>query len=173
MLAHNLLLKNAEAFLRATAKLVASGAPVRLVIAGGKKPEPFVRLSEKLGIARVVSFSGAVDPIPLYAAADVFVHPTWYDPCSLVTLEASASGLPVITTRCNGASELMTEGEEGFLLDDPGDDATLAVKMKELLDPAPREKMGAAGRAMALRHTFAQQTTKFLDLYAQIVAAKS
>ena len=67
----------------------------------------------------------------------------------------------------------MTEGEEGFLLDDPGDDATLAGKMKELLEPAQREKMGAAGRAMALRHTFAQQTTKFLDLYAQIVAAKS
>ena len=94
MLAHNLLLKNAEVFLRAAAKLVASGAPVRLVIAGGKKPEQFVRLAKKLGIARAVSFSGLVDPIPLYAAADVFVHPTWYDPCSLVTLEASASGLP-------------------------------------------------------------------------------
>ena len=172
MLAHNLLLKNAEVFLRAAAKLVASGAPVRLVIAGGKKPEQFVRLAKKLGIARAVSFSGLVDPIPLYAAADVFVHPTWYDPCSLVTLEASASGLPVITTRCNGAAELMIDGEEGFLLDDPGDAATLAVKMKELLDPARRQSMGAAGRALALRHTFAQQTTKLLDLYAEIVAAK-
>ena len=172
MLAHNLLLKNAEAFLRAAAQLVASGAPVRLVIAGGKKPEPFVRLSKKLGIARAVSFSGAADPIPLYAAADVFVHPTWYDPCSLVTLEASASGLPVITTRCNGASELMTDGAEGFLFDDPADVAALASGMKKLLDGARREEMGAAGRAMAMAHTFEHQTTQFLELYAEIAARR-
>lgn len=172
MLAHNLLLKNAEALLRAAAQLVAAGLPVRIVIAGGKRPEPFVRLAEKLGLGRAVSFLGVVDPIPYYAAADVFVHPTWYDPCSLVTLEASASGLPVITTRFNGASELMTDGQEGFLLDDPADHAALAAKMKELLDPTRREKMGAAGRAMALRNTFAHQTTQFLKLYAEILAAK-
>ncbi|MEO5722181.1 MAG: glycosyltransferase family 4 protein [Chthoniobacterales bacterium] len=173
MLAHNLLLKNAEAFLRSAAVLVTAGAPVRLVIAGGKNPEPFVRLVEKLGIARVVTFAGAVDSVPHYAAADVFVHPTWYDPCSLVTLEASAAGLPVITTRCNGASELMTDGREGFLLDDPADYTSLAARMKELLDPARRASLGRSGRAMAERHTFAQQTTQFLELYAEIVAAKS
>ncbi len=173
MLAHNLLLKNAETFLRAAARLIKAGAAVRLVIAGGKKPEPFVRLAEKLGIARAVKFSGAVDPIPLYAAADAFVHPTWYDPCSLVTLEASASGLPVITTRYNGASELMTEGAEGFVINQPADQASLAAKMEALLEPTLRERMGAAGRALALRNTFAQQTTQFLELYAEIVAAKS
>ena len=172
MLAHNLLLKNAEAFLRAAARLVTSGVPVRCVIAGGKRPEPFVRLAERLDIAAAVSFSGAVDPIPHYAAADVFVHPTWYDPCSLVTLEASASGLPVITTRCNGASEFMAGEEEGFILDDPADFTALARQMETLLDPARRQAMGAAGRAMAMRHTFAQQTTQFLELYAEVMAAR-
>ena len=42
-----------------------------------------------------------------YFAADFLVHPTFYDPCSLVVLEALACGLPVITTRANGASELL------------------------------------------------------------------
>ena len=172
MLAHNLLLKNAETFIRAAARLAAAGAPLRVLIAGGKKPERFVRLAEKLGVARTVSFLGLVDPVPYYAAADVFVHPTWYDPCSLVTLEASASGLPVITTRHNGASALMKNGQEGFVLDDPADVAALASRMQELLDPARREKMGAAGRAMAMEHTFDHQTTEFLELYEEIVAAR-
>ena len=91
------------------------------VIAGGKKPQRFAKLAEKLGIAHAVTFLGLVDPVPYYAAADVFVHPTWYDPCSLVTLEASSSGLPVITSRFNGAAELMIHGKEGFVLPDPGD----------------------------------------------------
>ncbi len=173
MLAHNLLLKNAEAFLRAAACLVRSGAPARVLIAGGKKTESFVRLSKQLGMAAAVTFTGVVEPIPLYAAADVFVHPTWYDPCSLVTLEAAASGLPVITTRYNGAAEFMTDGEDGYVLDDPADFVTLAARMEELLEPARRQAMGTAGRSMAERHTFAQQTTQFLELYADVIAARS
>ena len=43
------------------------------------------------------------DPKDAYFAADFLVHPTFYDPCSLVALEALACGLPVITTRYNGA----------------------------------------------------------------------
>lgn len=172
MLAHNLLLKNAEATIRAAAKLVAAGAPLRVVIAGGKKPEPFVKLAQKLGIVHAVTFLGLVDPLPYYAAADVFVHPTWYDPCSLVTLEASSCGLPVITTRFNGAAELMTDRKEGFLLSDPADAATLAARMQELLEPAQREKMGAAGRAFAMRHTFEKQTMEFLELYGEIVSTR-
>ncbi len=173
MLAHNLLLKNAEAFLRAAARLLHAGLALRVLIAGGKKPQLFVRLAEQLGISRAVTFLDSVDPVPHYAAADAFIHPTWYDPCSLVTLEASAAGLPVVTTRFNGASELMSDGVDGFLLAQPADEAALAAKMTQLMDANLRAEMGAAGRAMALRHTFAQQTTQFLELYDEVIAAKS
>jgi UDP-glucose:(heptosyl)LPS alpha-1,3-glucosyltransferase len=172
MLAHNLLLKNAEATIRAAAKLAAAGAALRVVIAGGKKPERFIKLAEKLGIAHAVTFLGLVDPVPYYAAADVFVHPTWYDPCSLVTLEASSCGLPVITSRFNGAAELMTDRKEGFVLSDPADVAALAARMEELLQPAQRQKMGAAGRAFAMQHTFEEQTMRFLELYREIVSTR-
>ena len=172
MLAHNLLLKNADALLRAAARLVNAGARVRVIMAGGKRQEKFIKLAETLGISRVVSFLGVVDALHFYSAAEVFVHPTWYDPCSLVTLEAAACGLPVITSRLNGASELMTDGVDGFILDDPADVSALAEKMQELLDPAKREAMGTAGRRMAMSHTFEQQTTKFLRLYDEIAATK-
>ncbi|HJT80467.1 MAG TPA: glycosyltransferase family 4 protein [Chthoniobacterales bacterium] len=171
-LAHNLLLKNAEATIRAAARLAREGAAIRLVIAGGKKPDRFIKLSEKLKIGQLVTFLELVDPVPFYAAADVFVHPTWYDPCSLVTLEASSCGLPVITSRYNGAAELMTDGKEGFVIPDPADVTTLADRMKKLLDPGLREKMGAAGRAMAIQNPFENQTTRFLELYRELVAKK-
>jgi UDP-glucose:(heptosyl)LPS alpha-1,3-glucosyltransferase len=169
MLAHNLLLKNADATIRAVAKLISSGIGLRLVIAGGKRPERFVRLAEKLRVDHAVTFLGQVDPIPYYAAADVFVHPTWYDPCSLVSLEASSCGLPVITTQFNGAAELMTNEKEGFILSDPADVGALAERMQQLLDPTLRQSMGAAGRALGMRHTFEDQTTQFLELYQEIV----
>ena len=62
----------------------------------------------RLGLANRATFLGTVsDLTPYYAAADAYVHPTFYDPCSLVLLEAAASGLPIVTTRrCNGATEL-------------------------------------------------------------------
>ena len=173
MVAHNLLLKNAEALIRAGAKLHAAGSAIHVVIAGGKKPERFVQLAKKLGVSEMVTFLGLVDPIPYYAAADIFVHPTWYDPCSLVTLEAAACGLPVITTRYNGASELMHDGLDGYVLEDPHDVATLAARMQDLLDPALRSDMGAAGRAVALQHTFERQTDEFLELYREIMERRA
>ena len=172
MLAHNLLLKNAESTIRAARKLSATGRRLRVVIAGGKKPDRFIKLVRKLGVGSIVTFVGQVDAVPYYAAADVFVHPTWYDPCSLVTLEASSCGLPVITTRYNGASELMTDKGEGFILADPADVNALADRMEKLFDPALREQMGAAGRVSALRHTIEDQTDQFVELYRDILAAK-
>jgi UDP-glucose:(heptosyl)LPS alpha-1,3-glucosyltransferase len=172
MLAHNLLLKNADGTIRAAARLLKGGAALRVIIAGGKKPERFIKLAQKLGITDALTFLGLVDPVPYYAAADVFVHPTWYDPCSLVTLEASSCGLPVITSRFNGAAELMTDGKEGFIIPDPADVGALAGRMKELLNPEQREKMGTAGRAMAMRHTLDDQTTEFLNLYRDVISAR-
>ena len=52
------------------------------------------------------------DALDLYAAADLFVQPTWRDPCPLATLEALACGVPVVTTDANGAAEAL-DGFEG------------------------------------------------------------
>lgn len=174
MLAHNLLLKNATTLLQAAAQLVQQGRAIRVVIAGGKKPEPFVKLAARLGIANAVTFLDAVeDPTPYYAAADVFVHPTWYDPCSLVTLEAWACGLPVITTHFNGAAELISPDKEGFVLKKPDDVSTLATSMDTLaVDEALRQSMGAAARAAMEAHSFEQQTREFLAVYAEVVARR-
>jgi UDP-glucose:(heptosyl)LPS alpha-1,3-glucosyltransferase len=169
IVAHNLLLKNAEAAIRALARLTATGVTARLVILGGKRPARFIRMARKLGLSERVAFFEAVSDVRLYyAAADVYLHPTWYDPCSLVALEALACGLPVITTQFNGVSEIMTDGAHGFVLDDPADFGALAGKMAALSDPELRARMGAAARRLAMEHTFERQTEEFLSLYREV-----
>jgi UDP-glucose:(heptosyl)LPS alpha-1,3-glucosyltransferase len=61
---------------------------------------------------------GEVDDMrPIYAAADIFILPTIYDPFSNACLEALACGLPVITTRANGFSEVMEDRIHGSIVD--------------------------------------------------------
>ncbi|MBX9742941.1 MAG: glycosyltransferase family 4 protein [Chthoniobacterales bacterium] len=75
-------------------------------------------------------FLGPIKKIELlYAAADLFILPTRYDPFSNASLEALAAGLPVITTRFNGCSEIMQEGVHGSVLDDPTDVSTCAAAL--------------------------------------------
>ena len=80
----------------------------------------FPSLARRLGVGAQVRFLGSVpdSEMPgIYRSCDAYVHPTFSDHCSLVVLEALACGLPVVTTRQNGAAELMCDGREGFVLD--------------------------------------------------------
>ena len=151
-----------------------SGPPVagdvRLVIVGGKHIDSWRRHVARLGLSEQVIFAGRVDdPLPYYAAADCYVHPTYYDPCSLVVLEAAACGLPLITSRYNGASEMFSDGKDVLLVDDPADDAELAGAMRTLLDDSARRRLGAAARATILQHSFHRNVDQILEIYREIL----
>ena len=70
------------------------------------------------------------DVRPLLAAADVFILPTTYDPFSNACLEALAMGRPVITTRANGCSEVLSEGMNGSVVNRADDIAGLAAALR-------------------------------------------
>ena len=74
-------------------------------VAAGARHETAARAAARAGLADRVRVLPRQDPRPLYGAADVFVAPTWRDPCPLTTLEALAAGLTVVTTDANGAAE--------------------------------------------------------------------
>ena len=148
---------------------LAGDAPVRLVVVGGSRWRPYARLAEQCGVADRLTFVGAVgDPLPYYGAADVCVLPTLYDPCSLVVLEAAACGLPVVTTRQNGAGELLTDGCDGFVLPDPTDADALAGRIGLLLDGDCRRRMSAAARTLALQNTLSHNVDRFEALYREV-----
>ena len=170
IVAHNFRLKGVATLLAAMRRLVAAGGKPRLVIVGGKRIDSWRRRVARLDLSEHVVFAGRCDdPLPYYAAADYYVHPTYYDPCSLVVLEAAACGLPLITSRYNGASEMLHDGKDVLLLDDPADDAEAAEAMLALFDAATRRAMGAAARATILKHSFSRNVDQILKIYQEII----
>lgn len=173
IVAHNYRLKGVATLLHAMSLQLAAGSKARLAIVGGKQSRPFKRLARQLGVEQTVNFLGATDDIvPYYAAADVYVQPTFYDPCSLVVLEALGCGLPVITSRFNGAAEIMMPGRHGFVIDDPADAGALSREMTKLLDGRIREQMSHQCRSLSLQHTFTNNVDNVLAVYREVIESR-
>jgi UDP-glucose:(heptosyl)LPS alpha-1,3-glucosyltransferase len=151
---HNFRLKGLRYLVKALALIRRKRQNVKLLVIGRDRAKPYRRLAKKAGCADDVFFAGGVRDLErYYASADILVHPTFYDPCSLVVLEALASGLPVITTRRNGAGWIINEGKEGCVLGDPRDVKTLAKTVTQLFDPRKRQEAASAARALADKYS--------------------
>jgi UDP-glucose:(heptosyl)LPS alpha-1,3-glucosyltransferase len=173
LVAHNQRLKGAEVFLRTIYDLVKRGRDnVRGVIVGSKSGDGvYSHLAAKMGLAERVHFCEASADIErFYASADVYLHPTFYDPMSLVVLEALASGLPSITTRFNGCSEIITDGVEGFSVADTRDVNSFAESVDALLDDSRRADMGAAARELALKFPLERNYEGIMQVYQKAEA---
>jgi UDP-glucose:(heptosyl)LPS alpha-1,3-glucosyltransferase len=154
--AMNFRLKGLEPLLHALARVK---EPLDIIAVGRKCAGAFASLARELGVSDRVRFVGFCPDIrDAYFAADFLVHPTFYDPCSNVVLEALACGLPIITTAYNGASEMLTGSgplrAEGFVLDNPHDHDALAGALDAMTDPTRRDAFAAASRRTGLRWTF-------------------
>ena len=115
--------------------------PFKLLVLGRDHKNPYLRLVTHLRVSEEVIFVGSTnEPEKYYGAADLLVHPTFYDACSLTVLEALASGLPVITTLSNGASGILTNGQEGFVIKDPQDIKILCEKIVCFFDEEMRQE---------------------------------
>jgi UDP-glucose:(heptosyl)LPS alpha-1,3-glucosyltransferase len=132
-IANNLALKGLNVLIKATSALQA--LPVKVLVIG-----PYSQKTKKKakGLSNTIIFGGkANDPELIYPACDCLVHPSFYDACSLVVLEALASGIPVITTKTNGASMYITK-ENGFVVP-PADHNALEAAMREVLSYKTKE----------------------------------
>ena len=167
IVAHNFRLKGVWEIVKC---VTGKFPPCRLVVVGDGDAELLARFATRRRPGRVLFLGAVVDVAPCYAAADVYVHPTWYDPCSLVVLEALASGLPVLTSTMNGAGELMTDGREGWIT--PPGTRELAEKMEMLFDASRREAMGRAARALAEQHTIDHNIQQMTAIYEKVLRLK-
>ena len=113
--AHNFALKGLATMIRALGRLRGEGSPLA---GGGRRRRP-ARTLHPAGPAlrrrpRRPVRGPVDDPLPYYAAADVYVQPTFYDSFGLTVLEAAACGLPVVTTQFAGVSELIERRHGGL-----------------------------------------------------------
>lgn len=168
LVAHNFALKGVRELIEAAGRVGRRRRDFWVLIAGKGRPGAYQRLAAARGCADRVRFLGPrPDVRALYAAADVYFHPTWYDACSLTVLEAVGCGLPVVTTRWNGASELLTDGVDALLLDSPEDVPAMAETIEKLFDPRLRARLAAAARSRALEITEDQHYRRVLAVFEE------
>ncbi len=158
--------KGLDVLLRAVARLVDGGTPLRVVLAGeGPRHGRLARLAGRLGIAERVDFRGEVphEQVPaVLAELDIFVMPSRAEGFGVAALEAQAAGLPVVASRVHGIPDAVQDGGTGLLVP-PGDEAALADGISRLTgDPDLRAAMGSAGRA------FVQERYRWEDNAAQM-----
>jgi len=127
--ANNFRLKGLAELLKAMQSVQGDkfGKNAYLLIAGGGQERKYRSLGKKLNIQNRIAFLGSVSDIQnVLAVANVAVLPTFYDPASRFILEALAVGVPVITTKLNGAVDLFTDNRHGRIIDSPSDIGGLA-----------------------------------------------
>jgi UDP-glucose:(heptosyl)LPS alpha-1,3-glucosyltransferase len=135
--------KGLDLLLEAFVRVAAARPEAVLVVAGFDSDAPrYAARAAELGFARRTRFTGGtLAPEVLYAAADLYVLPTRYDPFANSTLEALASGLAVITSDANGGAELLEPGVHGAVVPlAPG----IEPLAEALLGWSERERLAAA-----------------------------
>ena len=141
--------KNIPLLLKAFACVADRHPAWTLALAGGQPTDTFLRLCEELRISDRTQWLGQVSSArlrELYNTAGAFVLPSLQEGLGLVLLEAMASGLPVIATRCGGPEGFILDQETGFLV--PNDDPVRLVSALDSLlrEAETRERVGRAGR---------------------------
>jgi UDP-glucose:(heptosyl)LPS alpha-1,3-glucosyltransferase len=104
----------------------------------------------------------------VYAAADVFLLPTLYDPFANVTLEALAAGLPVITSAQNGASEIIENEKNGFVLPRADDDKLIVHLLKYLAEPEHRAAFREPARKLAQQFDLPRNINSTLAVFPKL-----
>ncbi|HUL29356.1 MAG TPA: glycosyltransferase family 4 protein [Thermodesulfobacteriota bacterium] len=168
---NNFRMKGLNFLITALAKVKKeSSLPFKLLVLGRDRPDSHLRLAQEKEIAEEVIFAGSTnEPEKYYGASDFLVHPTFYDACSLTVLEALASGLPVITTHANGASGIITQGQEGFVISDPKDQA-LAEKILVFLNREKLEKASIAARRLAESYSLERNWKEMDGLFRESIS---
>ena len=141
-----------------------------LVGTGDAKAENQAQV-ETLGLKDRVRFLGYVPREEIaryYAAAHVFVLPSYNEGMSVALLEAMASGLPVIVTPTGGTAELVDPGVNGFIFD-WADVNSLTHHLRHLaLDRSIIRRMGVASQTRAASFTWGAAAERYLDMFKQI-----
>jgi UDP-glucose:(heptosyl)LPS alpha-1,3-glucosyltransferase len=172
--AHNFRLKGVQHWMQALARLRDRGVHnLRSLVVGRGDAPRWHHRAHKLGLNGSLEFVGPSERVrQFYHAADMLVHPTYYDPCSRVVLEAMSTGLPCVTSRWDGAAEIIKDGESGFVIDEPDDVPGMIDRVARLFDAGRRVRMGEAARQAVQPFSMARHAAEMLQLYEEIARTR-
>lgn len=175
--------KGIETLVRAAARSQLRGNPnFEVVIGGGSRAghkdgderDRLIALVRELGIESFVHFPGRIADALMpayYAAADVCVVPSHYEPFGLVAIEAMACATPIVASAVGGLQYSVEDGETGQLVPEKDDAAFAAAIDRILLDPELRDRWGNAARQRVLTEFSWESVAQHLSqLYESLLA---
>jgi glycosyltransferase involved in cell wall biosynthesis len=162
--------KGIQYMMRAMPSILASHPNTYYLIVGsGTHREALMEEVSKAGVNKRVVFAGMRKDIPqLLAASDIFVLPTLTEALPTVLAEAMAARLPLIASRVGGVPEMITEGQNGFLVKPEDLEALSNACIRLLKNPDERAAMGAEGwRIVNQKFSIERQVEQLRDLYLE------
>ena len=164
--------KGYDVFLRAAARLVRAAPGYRFVVVGetgGPLARELVALRDALGLRDRFTFAGFRGGIHrVINNFDYCVSSSRSEGFSLSVVEAMACGVPVVATRSGGPQEIITDGDDGLLVDVDAPEQIARAVERLRRDPAIRERLTRAGRALVLRRfTVERMVAAYERLYEQ------
>jgi glycosyltransferase involved in cell wall biosynthesis len=169
--------KRAETIIRAMQKVTEMYADCRLVLIGDGNLRPALEaLADELGLKKHVHFCGALpheEVLKMLQWADVFVHCSDHEGLGMAIMEAMGAGLPVVASQVGGVSDLVREGETGFMIP-PDDVEKYAEKILLVLENDQlRKKLGSNARHFAEKHLNKQTILAQLEtVYKEILTSR-
>jgi glycosyltransferase involved in cell wall biosynthesis len=165
-------IKRVSDVLLSFSRVLAQGVDATLCMVGdGPDREPAERLAKDLGIAKHVLWPGYQrDVSPYYALFDALVLPSANEGTPVVAIEALAAARPVVATRVGGVPDVVSDGEDGFLVE-VGDVEGIAAALSTLAqDPELRRRMGESGRARVIPRYRVERLVDDVDaLYRELL----
>ncbi len=170
--------KNYELMLDVVAQLKTSSAfPFHVVVAGHQKKDLMQQLENKihqLNLDKLVSFVGFQNDTAEYLRQlDVFLLTSSSEGFSIATIEAMASGLPVVATKCGGPEEIIEHGLTGLLAENGSQDDIVSKLLEILNQPVFRRELAIAGKNHAINRFSAKSMYQtYAEIYQQFVSIK-
>jgi len=144
---------------------------MRLLVAGRGNEKLYKMKHLRFWREEPVRFLGEVaDILRVYAAADIFILPTIYDPFSNACLEALACGLPAITTRSNGFSEIIEDTVHGSIVDYAGNLVALRDAIRFWSDPSRRAAARSANIERASQFDISRNVEQTLSILTRFAS---
>lgn len=148
------------------------GNGILLNIGGNGEVEKIKTIIRDKHLEDVVEFKGWVsgdDKIRLLNSADIFILPSYNEGLPISVLEAMGYGIPVIATPVGGIPEVITDGENGFLVS-PGDVDGIVNALSSLVkDPSLRKVMGENARRAVLVHLPESVSDALNEMYRRLL----
>ncbi len=144
---------------------------IRLLVAGRGNEMLYKTKRLRFWREEPVQFLGEVADISrVYAAADIFILPTIYDPFSNACLEALACGLPVITTGSNGFSEIIEDAVHGSIVNHAGNLVGLRDAIRFWSDPSRRAAARSANIERASQFDISKNVEQTLEILTDVAS---